>query len=357
MVTDSNKMKALKNEIMGLLEQEEYDIDMICTMTDELMSDEQLERVAALSRMHGILPMDIKRISKEELMSNPYLRDIKIPSEGVEQNGIIFANTRIVKANLPIIYDENVRDPSTFEIKRTYCACDEYLALPSIFEDGKFRSWMTVEPFEINTFNEFIEKASGNVLLLGCGLGYAAYMLSLKDDVKSITIVDNNQDILDIFNNHILPQFKNKEKVRTVNSDAIEYLKSTDLSAYNHVNVDIWKDTTDMIHPYLRCLEIERENSGVEFSYWLERTLKLEIQTEMLKAICDYPNDTNDLITVIGKDIVKREWLNKPSEVERLINIRNLREFLYKWYSSNRDVVEQFETKKQTQNTLKKEKK
>ena len=61
--------------------------------------------------------------------------------------------------------------------KNSYFICDYPLRFPGLTEGSSNTCWMTVEPFEIETFKKFIEEAKGDILLIGCGLGYAAYML------------------------------------------------------------------------------------------------------------------------------------------------------------------------------------
>ena len=67
---------------------------------------------------------------------------------------------------------------------------------------------MTITPNEIETMKEAVDKASGNVLTFGLGLGYYAYMVSEKENVESVTIVDSNEDVIDLFKKYVLPQFK-----------------------------------------------------------------------------------------------------------------------------------------------------
>ena len=74
--------------------------------------------------------------------------------------------------------------------------------------------WMSLNPNEIETMKPYIEKAKGNVLVLGLGMGYVPFMMALKPEVKSITIVEKDPDIISLFNTLIYPNFKNKEKIK-----------------------------------------------------------------------------------------------------------------------------------------------
>ena len=65
---------------------------------------------------------------------------------------------------------------------------------PAILEND--RIWMTVTPNEIETMKEPVDQAFGNVLTFGFGLGYYAYMISEKEEVTSITVVEINGDVI-----------------------------------------------------------------------------------------------------------------------------------------------------------------
>lgn len=63
---------------------------------------------------------------------------------------------------------------------------------------------MSVSPNEVFTMEKIIKNAKGKVLTLGCGMGYFAYMVSLKEDVESITIVESEQSVIDLFEKSLI---------------------------------------------------------------------------------------------------------------------------------------------------------
>ncbi|SFS94039.1 hypothetical protein [Paenibacillus sp. 453mf] len=60
---------------------------------------------------------------------------------------------------------------------------------------------------KIETMKEPVEAAFGNALTFGLGLGYYAYMVSEKDNVKSVTVVEANEHVIRLLKEHILPQY------------------------------------------------------------------------------------------------------------------------------------------------------
>ena len=58
---------------------------------------------------------------------------------------------------------------------------------------------MSFAPHETETSEDAVERAHGNVVTFGCGLGYFPYMVSEKENVSSVTIVEFDQKIIDFF--------------------------------------------------------------------------------------------------------------------------------------------------------------
>ena len=143
---------------------------------------------------------------------------------------------------------------------------------PAVLENN--REWMLITPNEIETMEKPINEATGNVLTYGLGLGYYAYMVSMKEDVKTVTIVEKDKEIIELFNKYILPQFRFKDRIRIINMDAFEYFKKN--IYYDFVFVDIWHDPSDGIDLYLKFKSLEKKN--IKYSYWIEDTIKCYIE-------------------------------------------------------------------------------
>ena len=129
--------------------------------------------------------------------------------------------------------------------------------------------WMSVNPNEINTMKPFIKKANGKVLVLGLGMGYIAYMMALKEDVKSVTVVEKDQNIINIFKSKIYPLLKTN-KIKVVHDDAFRYLENN--QGYNYIFADLWHNPEDGIPMYIQLESIAKKNK-VKVDYWLEPSL------------------------------------------------------------------------------------
>lgn len=149
---------------------------------------------------------------------------------------------------------------------------DREYTYPVVKQAG--REWMLITPNEIETMALPIKKAHGNVTTYGLGLGYFAFMASEKDNVRSVTVIEKDKSIIRLFEEHILPQFPNKNKIRIICEDAFEYAERKIYSDF--VFADIWHDPSDGCEPYLRLKALERPDT--EYSYWIEDTIKYYIQ-------------------------------------------------------------------------------
>lgn len=156
------------------------------------------------------------------------------------------------------------------EVPRICFFTDEF-KYPAIRRISTGKTLMSVTPNEIFTMQKPIEKARKKVLTLGLGMGYYAYMASLKEDVESVTVIEKEQDVIDLFETNILPQFENKDKIRIIKADAIEYLNNVEDGEYDYCFADIWLGAYDM-ELYFAVKEIGRKFRKTKIDYWIEES-------------------------------------------------------------------------------------
>lgn len=94
---------------------------------------------------------------------------------------------------------------------------------------------MSNTEFEKITNQKFVDAAKGDVLTFGLGLGLVIHPLIDAKEVKSITVVEIDKELIDI----ITTTFKTTDKIKFINQDAFEY---TDDKLYDVIYFDIWKD-------------------------------------------------------------------------------------------------------------------
>ena len=76
-----------------------------------------------------------------------------------------------------------------------------------------------------------------------------------------------------LFQEELLPQFPNGEKITVVQDDAFTFAEKRlpDFGA-DFVFVDLWHDTADGAEMYLRMKKFERR-TGAPFAYWIEPSI------------------------------------------------------------------------------------
>ena len=116
-------------------------------------------------------------------------------------------------------------------------------------------------------------RANGQVVAMGLGLGYFAFRASEKPEVARVTVVERDPDVIALFQEELLPQFPNGEKITVVQDDAFTFAEKRlpDFGA-DFVFVDLWHDTADGAEMYLRMKKFERR-TGAPFAYWIEPSI------------------------------------------------------------------------------------
>ena len=206
----------------------------------------------------------IREVNDSVLVNNPYFQNIDIISIQYKNYALEFDTYYAYQtfAYNDVTFDDDFRE--IYQIG--YSKKD--IKYPAISKNNII--WMCITPNEILTMEQSLNDARGKVLTFGLGLGYYAYMASLKEEVQSITIVEFDQNIIDIFEKNILPQFEHKEKINIIKSDAFKYLKENDVEKYDYVFVDIYHGANDGLPLYLRFKNYEKDK---KFSYWLENSI------------------------------------------------------------------------------------
>lgn len=142
---------------------------------------------------------------------------------------------------------------------------------PAIREDG--RVWMTVTPNEINTIAPAVRESRGKVLTYGLGLGYYAFHCLLKPEVESVTVVEHNPAVIDVFSRLLQPFFPRRDALHIIRADAFAYAAGTmPGEGFDTVFTDLWHDVADGIPLYQQMKALE--TPGPRYLYWIEPTLK-----------------------------------------------------------------------------------
>ena len=203
-----------------------------------------------------------------EFYNNIYYKNIKLPTIKIGNSELKYDKYKAYEA---FVCDDIVSTEEGRQLAQIGFFNREFI-YPAVME--KERLWMSVTPNEIETMKEAVNRANGKVLTFGLGLGYFQYMISEKENVNSITIVEMNEEIIKLFENYILPQFSNKDKIKIIKSDAFYYAENhLENEKYDFIYTDLWHDVSDGMDMYLKMKSYEIKSPKSEFMYWIEKSI------------------------------------------------------------------------------------
>ena len=229
----------------------------------------------------------VREVEKEEFINNPYLKSVKIPNQ--KRGKYILGTLSYSPYELFALDDIKVDDKIYFELSQIGYFKERY---DYPYLGTKDSVWMSINPNEIKTMEKHINKAKGNVLVLGLGIGYYPFMIANKEDVKSITIIEKDQNIIDLFNEFIFNQFNHKNKIRIIKDDAFNYLNKINKAEYDMVFADLWHSAEDGITMFLRLKEIEGRLS-IPFMYWIDNSLYSMVRRCIVTILIEHLENDN----------------------------------------------------------------
>ena len=96
---------------------------------------------------------------------------------------------------------------------------------------------MSNTPMEIRTCQDFLERATGRVLINGLGLGMVLHAILQKEDVNHVTVIEKEQYVINL----VAASFANDPRVEIIHADAMMYCPPAGVT-YNACWHDIWPD-------------------------------------------------------------------------------------------------------------------
>ena len=271
--------------------------EMIDTLTEDGSITKKEAIVALLSEIFGIdfdrslrdrelikdyLTPSVRLLDAKKYENDPYYKNIhleNIKGENWEIQWESYAPYRAVICDDMIIKDDFTEIPPLGFFT-------EEFRFPAVLEGGN--EWMTLTPVDLDTCTYAIEAAHGKVVTFGLGLGYYAYMVSEKESVESITVVEKSAEVIELFKKHILPQFPNKDKVKIVESDAFEYAeKQMPAENFDIAFVDTWRDASDGAPMYEKMKALEHLSKNTKFLYWIENFLVSRLRAIKFEELCE----------------------------------------------------------------------
>ena len=120
---------------------------------------------------------------------------------------------------------------------------------------------------------EFCHNAHGDIIIGGLGVGMIILAIQDKPEVKSITVIEKNEEVIEM----VASQLNFNEKVKIIHADVFEWRPEKgvkyDMSymdIWNYVNEDVYEEMKQLKRKYSRYLKSKKENPNRYNKCWAE---------------------------------------------------------------------------------------
>ena len=190
---------------------------------------------------------------------------------------------------------------------------------------------MTVTPNEIMTMQPAVESTHGRVITFGLGLGYYAYMVSEREHVRNVTIIEKNETVIELFEKFILPQFPHREKIDIIACDAFQYTENRIAEGnFDCAFVDLWHDVSDGVDIYKRMKKLECRSPRTNWFYWIEESLLSGLRWYVYEALLDCMGGSeSDHPSASGDDgkLFPQEYMDRLNAAKAALEGKDIRTY------------------------------
>ena len=259
----------MKNLMLSMVDVSDY-ITNILNYTEKFLSPQKEKELLEILKKYRI-PHDGLKYDLKVLTENPYFRDIKL--DNIANETVRYENTIIKKRTLISMNFHKPIGKYLFHYHPIgYFETD--IDLPVLREGNKV--WMSPAISEIESMADGIEKGHGKCLTIGLGIGVLPYLWLLKDEVDSVTVVEINHDVIDLFDKFIRPQFGTDKKLEIIHGDAFDYYNEGFLNQFDYVYVDFWESNGDGFGLYTRLMK--KKINLPHVNYWVEESMLCDVK-------------------------------------------------------------------------------
>ena len=226
---------------------------------------------------HRYFESSVRKLEPSVFESDSYyqfLRERRFAAPRWELTWNEYAPYQIFVRNDIMVTDEFYEIPRLGFFERSY-------SYPAVLQDG--REWMTLTPNEAATMSGALNACGGRIVTYGLGLGYFAFKAAEKNSTESVTVIEQDPELIALFKKHILRDIPFGGKIRIIQSDAFEYAgKEASKEHFDFAFVDLWHDLGDGVVPYIRMKKQEQQRPETMWFYWIEATLLSHLRWALL---------------------------------------------------------------------------
>lgn len=218
-------------------------------------------------------------ISTQAFQTSEYHQRVRL--DGIDMAGVRYASLPIAHHrlfNLKAIQPDPERALNDWMVLRALDA--PYTASVLWLKDAV---WMVDAPSEQATIDPVAARAHGHILSFGLGLGYYVLMADLNPNVQSHTVVEQNAQVIELFQQHIQPQLRLTKPLTLIQARAQAQFTEAHLAPYDHVFVDIHQSAEDGLARMVELLEqVNPDPSRLDF--WIESSCTQVLPSLILRA-------------------------------------------------------------------------
>ena len=270
---------------------------------------------------------DTVLLKAEDYQANPYFEALK--NLTFKEAGWTLSRVNR-KAYSLCPYQEEYAYGANYSIKMSLMMFKSDYIYPSIsLYDTE---WMSLNQHEIRTMEVPIQLARGKVLTLGLGLGYYAYMVSLKEEVKEVHIVEMDLELIKLFNKYLLPLFPHPEKIHIHKADAFYFIKDIKDKDYDFIFSDLWHNVSDGVSAYLKLKQHFYNFEYTHCSYWIENSILTYLRMLVIGVMKDeyYSNNAEyDELQMSIKERLKDYQIKDSNDIDSLLNLKGLNSIFF----------------------------
>ena len=140
-----------------------------------------------------------------------------------------------------------------------------------LYDKHQSKVMMTNNEFEMSSNQKFIDNSKGDVIIFGLGIGLIVYPLLQDDDIKSITIIEIDKELIDQ-TSYLLLESDTKSKLSIINQNAFQY---EDNKKYDTIYFDIWPLINKEAFKEMKILS-EKFSKNLKDGGWMDSWLSEE---------------------------------------------------------------------------------
>lgn len=278
---------------------------------------------------------EIKKLNLDQYLKNPFFSSIDKQNLSLNKYSIKFNTYNPYEC---FLYEELEIQESAFYKEITKLGYfDKPATYIELFKGNKVIS--SFNPYEFNCASNSLSKIKGNLLIVGLGLGYLPYLASINEEIISITVVEKDTNLIELFNTFIKNDVA-KNKIKIVQEDYLDFIKQSN-SSYDYVYFNLSEPSPFTLTQYIKLKSSEDDNLKTTYLYKNEKTLLALLRRYIIVIFEEYlegftskdyekaQNDEDKIINQIYKNIQKEVLSNRQS-IDKLLSDKALKTLVKK---------------------------